>query len=298
MCARPASSLRCRPYRGSRARSCRRTRTYDPTTGTFLSPDPIDGTPGTPDEANPYDYVGNDPLNFADPLGLCRMRDGGLRLMPAYEDLAPGEYGPPSVTGYEVQPCQGSAECLGDPSDVAVGYGAAGTSVLADQLRAHGITEIPVRNTWPPQTRPILEPPFSSLSSYGDAAARFSTLTKALGAAGLAIEGGLILNNALGAYDCGGALAAADSVASDVAVAGIATVTATEAAAIAAGACVATGVGATVVWLCGLGGGAVGAFAGTSLGQGIVGYLHSEGFTRENFVNGLRRIGLWLDPTR
>ncbi len=52
-----------------------RNRFYDPTTGTFLSPDPVDGSPGTPDEANPYDYVGNDPLNFVDPLGLCRTTD-------------------------------------------------------------------------------------------------------------------------------------------------------------------------------------------------------------------------------
>ncbi len=43
---------------------------YDPTTGVFLSPDPIDGTPGEPTEANPYHYVGNDPLNKVDPLGL------------------------------------------------------------------------------------------------------------------------------------------------------------------------------------------------------------------------------------
>jgi RHS repeat-associated protein len=52
-----------------------RNRTYDPTTGTFLSPDPVDGQPGTPDEANPYDYVDNDPLNKTDPLGLSPVDD-------------------------------------------------------------------------------------------------------------------------------------------------------------------------------------------------------------------------------
>jgi hypothetical protein len=41
-----------------------------------LSPDPVDRVAGTPDEANPYDYVGNDPVDFEDPTGLCRMVDG------------------------------------------------------------------------------------------------------------------------------------------------------------------------------------------------------------------------------
>jgi RHS repeat-associated protein len=60
-----------------------RARDYDPTTATFLSKDPaMEGPggmygsePGTPTEANPYHYVSNDPLNFTDPLGLCRTTD-------------------------------------------------------------------------------------------------------------------------------------------------------------------------------------------------------------------------------
>lgn len=47
-----------------------RNRDYDPTTGTFLTRDPLDGVNGTPDVANPYAYVSNDPLNHVDPLGL------------------------------------------------------------------------------------------------------------------------------------------------------------------------------------------------------------------------------------
>lgn len=50
-------------------------RNYDPTTATFLSPDPIDGQPGEPTTANEYHYVDNDPLNKIDPLGL-RPTDG------------------------------------------------------------------------------------------------------------------------------------------------------------------------------------------------------------------------------
>ncbi len=45
-------------------------RFYDPTTGTFLSPDPLDGVDGETTVANPYHYTSNDPLNRTDPLGL------------------------------------------------------------------------------------------------------------------------------------------------------------------------------------------------------------------------------------
>lgn len=47
---------------------------YDPTTGTFITRDPMDGINGTTTEANPYHYVDNDPVNKVDPLGL-RPRD-------------------------------------------------------------------------------------------------------------------------------------------------------------------------------------------------------------------------------
>jgi RHS repeat-associated protein len=40
-------------------------RHYDPSTGRFLQPDPI----GQADNVNVYTYVGNDPLNYVDPLG-------------------------------------------------------------------------------------------------------------------------------------------------------------------------------------------------------------------------------------
>jgi len=56
------------------SRSCahpgRRVGDYDPTTGTFLTRDPLDGVDGTPTVANPYHYVDNDPLNKVDPTGL------------------------------------------------------------------------------------------------------------------------------------------------------------------------------------------------------------------------------------
>jgi RHS repeat-associated protein len=47
-----------------------RNREYDPTTGTFTTPDPLDSVDGTSTVANPYHYTSNDPLNRMDPLGL------------------------------------------------------------------------------------------------------------------------------------------------------------------------------------------------------------------------------------
>jgi RHS repeat-associated protein len=54
-----------------------RARYYSPTLGRFLQTDPV----GTKDDLNLYAYVGNDPLDRADPTGLCA------------EDLCVGEGG-------------------------------------------------------------------------------------------------------------------------------------------------------------------------------------------------------------
>lgn len=45
-----------------------RARYYDPTLGRFITSDPIGFLSG---DTNLYRYVGNDPINFVDPLGLA-----------------------------------------------------------------------------------------------------------------------------------------------------------------------------------------------------------------------------------
>jgi RHS repeat-associated protein len=54
-----------------------RARDYDPETGLFISPDPLDGVDGATTVNNPYHYADNDPINNVDPLGL-RTSDGAI----------------------------------------------------------------------------------------------------------------------------------------------------------------------------------------------------------------------------
>lgn len=243
-------------------------------------------------------HTDNDPLNFTDPLGLCRAGDGDLQTVTVYEPVPVGVVGPPAPVMVPVGTC-GGGECLpgSDPEAAAIGLAGSIAGATAGSLSEHGITNVPVRGTWPPETTPIFKPPFTGLYTDGGSAQRFSTATKTLAGAGIALEGIVITANAVDAYrDCG-AWAAADSVASDVLVVSTSTIGAAEGAALAAAGCVATGVGATVVWLCGLGGGIAGGVLGTAAGQKIEAWLHSEGITRQNFESGLGRIGSWFDPT-
>jgi len=50
-----------------------RARYYDPSTGSFLSRDPLSAIPGW--QENPFGYAGANPAKFSDPTGLCRWWD-------------------------------------------------------------------------------------------------------------------------------------------------------------------------------------------------------------------------------
>ncbi len=58
--------------------------------GRFSSPDPLAGSIGDPQSLNRYAYVGNDPINAADPLGLRRVCDWQCWNLPP---PAPGQPG-------------------------------------------------------------------------------------------------------------------------------------------------------------------------------------------------------------
>jgi len=47
-----------------------RARYYDPSTGRFISRDPVEGVLNNPQSQNGYSYAHNDPINKADPSGL------------------------------------------------------------------------------------------------------------------------------------------------------------------------------------------------------------------------------------
>ncbi|MEY2423041.1 MAG: hypothetical protein QOI95_3108 [Acidimicrobiaceae bacterium] len=53
-------------------------RDYDPVSGQFTSPDPLDGVDGTAAVANGYAYANNDPADQVDPLGLRATTDDQL----------------------------------------------------------------------------------------------------------------------------------------------------------------------------------------------------------------------------
>ena len=56
-------------------------RLYDPTTTTFLSPDPLAPPAGALWANNPYDYANNNPLTLTDPLGTHPVTDDQLALL-------------------------------------------------------------------------------------------------------------------------------------------------------------------------------------------------------------------------
>ncbi|WP_037501178.1 DUF6531 domain-containing protein [Solirubrobacter soli] len=78
----PAFQAPLRGYRGEvefAGHTWLRARVYDPSTRSFLSPDPLPPLPGTAYATNTYHYAGNDPIGRADPLGLRPVTEQELR---------------------------------------------------------------------------------------------------------------------------------------------------------------------------------------------------------------------------
>ena len=97
-----------------------RNRAYDPTTRSFLSPDPLPGVPGRPNASHPYHYAGNDPIGAVDPLGLRPMTEADLA---AYREAVSGT----GLLDHASDAWDATTEWVGDNWE----YLAAGALVLA-----------------------------------------------------------------------------------------------------------------------------------------------------------------------
>ena len=78
------SGLPSKPKLGEGAREVCVARWYDPVSGQFLSLDPLVGLTQAP-----YRYVGDDPANEEDPLGLVGEPFGGARSRPVPSSMTP-----------------------------------------------------------------------------------------------------------------------------------------------------------------------------------------------------------------
>ena len=109
---RDAHRGRCRFSGQTRVGRYCRARSYHPTRQRFISEDPLETETG---EANFYVYVGNDPINYIDPLGLDKECSFGDRFC---QELCPDEPGvdrrsvPTSIQG---SPVWGHGSCQRGP---------------------------------------------------------------------------------------------------------------------------------------------------------------------------------------
>ena len=106
-----------------------KARLYDPELGRFLQTDPI----GSP---NLYAYVGNDSVNFTDPLGLSRLKTISLNTLPRIDGGGGGSID--RSGGWQWIPPGRCVQVGGGPSSCMPGYWTAGFG-LADISSGGGL---------------------------------------------------------------------------------------------------------------------------------------------------------------
>jgi filamentous hemagglutinin len=105
-------------------------RVYDPALGRWLSADPFPDAELLPEGSNLYAYVGNDPINFTDPLGFCRGSPRASQAQNSGRASPPrqgggngtGNGGPPKRTTSSATPEGGGGGARSAAKDIAGGH--------------------------------------------------------------------------------------------------------------------------------------------------------------------------------
>ena len=97
-------------------------RVYDAALGRWLSADPYPDAELLPEGTNLYAYVGNDPINYIDPLGFCRSSKGNAssgRPSPPTQNSGSGTGGgkPPKKTASSASSSDGGSGNFGNATN-------------------------------------------------------------------------------------------------------------------------------------------------------------------------------------